>query len=88
MDSGTGKADRREYVELIQCCCDAGDKVRAREIAEQGLKQCRDDLTDIFIFLLQDAKACSEEVRYKKFYASAKRRKMVDIVRVDEVLEQ
>ena len=78
----------REYVELIQCCCDAGDKVRAREIAEQGLKQCKDDLTDVFIFLLQDAKACGEEVRYKKFYAGAKRRKMVNIVRVDEALDQ
>lgn len=73
----------KEYVKLIQCYCDAGNETGAREIAERGLKQCKEDLTKLFIFLLKDAKACKDEKRYKKFYASAKRRKMVDINRVD-----
>lgn len=77
----------KEYVELIPYYYNGGKKTRAREIAEQGLKQCKDDLTDLFIFLLQDAKACNEEERYKKFYASAKRRKLVDIARVNEAMK-
>ena len=74
----------KEYVELIQCYCDAGNNVRACEIAEQGLKQCKDDLTEFFIFLLRETKASNDEEQYKKLYASAKRRKMVDIVRINK----
>lgn len=73
-----------EYLELVQYYCGAENKVRAREVAEQGLQQCKDDLTDLFIFLLQDAKSCKDEERYKKLYASAKRRKKADIVRISE----
>lgn len=73
----------KEYVELIQCYCDTGDEAGARKIAEQGLKQCKDDLTELFIFLLREAKASGDEERYKKVYASAKRRKMVDIHRIE-----
>lgn len=65
----------KEYIELIQCYCNAGNKLGAREIAEQGLKHCKDDLTEIFIYLLKEAKACKDKERYKKLYASAKRRK-------------
>lgn len=51
------KYAEKEYIELIQCYCDAGNNVRAREIAEQGLKQCKGDLTEFFTFLLREAKA-------------------------------
>ncbi|MDO4336889.1 MAG: hypothetical protein Q4C91_02245, partial [Eubacteriales bacterium] len=74
----------REYVELAQYYYGNGNEAGAREIAEQGLAKCRDDLTELFIFLLQDAKSCGDEERYKKFYASAKRRKKADIVRINE----
>lgn len=76
----------KEYVELIQCYCDAGNKAGAREIGELGLKQCKDDLTELFIYLLRDARECKDEGRYKKLYASAKRRRGANIVRVDEAL--
>lgn len=76
----------KEYVELIRCYCDAGNNAGAREIAEQGLKQCKDDLTELFIYLMREAKACKDEEWYKKLYASAKRRKMADIVRIDEAI--
>ncbi len=78
----------KEYIALIQCYCDAGNEAGAREIAERGLKQCKDDLTELFILLLKDAKVCGDWERYKKLYASAKRRRMVDISRVNvEVTE-
>lgn len=76
----------KEYVELIQYYHDSGNEDGARETAERGLKQCKDDLTDFFVFLLQDAIAHENEERYKKFYASAKRRKMVDIVRLNKAI--
>lgn len=76
----------KEYIELIQYYHDSGNEAGAREIAEQGLKQCKDDLTDLFVFLLKDAIVCEDKERYKKFYASAKRRKMVDIVRLNKAL--
>lgn len=76
----------REYVELIQCYCDDGNETEAREIAEQGLKQCKDDLTELFIFLLKDAQNTGSEERYKKFYASAKRRQKADINRIEKAL--
>lgn len=60
----------------------------ARQVAEQGLEKCKDDLTDIFIFLLTDAKKNKDEGRYKKFYSSAKRRRSVDIIQIDEALSR
>lgn len=82
LETHLGKTEK-EYVELIQCYCDAGNEAGAREIAERGLKQCKEDLTELFIFLLKDAKAHKDEKQYKKYYASAKRRRMVDINRVN-----
>lgn len=74
----------REYIELVQCYCEAGNKDGAREIAERGLKECKDDLTELFIFLLRDAETCNDDDRYKKLYASARRRKMADFARINE----
>ncbi len=78
----------KEYIGLIQCYCDAGNEAGAREIAERGLKQCKDDLMELFIFLLKDAKASGDEERYKRFYASAKRRQKADIRRVDAAITE
>lgn len=87
LETHLGKSSR-EYVELVQCYCDDGNEAGAREIAEQGLKQCKDDLTELFIFLLRDAQNTGNEERYKKFYASAKRRKKADINRIEKVLSK
>lgn len=64
-----------------------GNLARARQVGERSLEKCKNDLTDIFIFLLEDARKSGDKVRYKKFYSSAKRRRAVDIARVDKVLE-
>lgn len=74
------------YVELIQCYCKNGNIEKVRQTAELGLDQFRDDLTALFIFLLQDAKNNGDKETYKKLYASAKRRKKADMVRIDEVV--
>lgn len=87
LETHLGKASR-EYAELIQCCCDDGNATKAREVAELGLKQCKDDLTELFIFLLRDARTSGDGERYKKFYASAKRRQKADIDRIEEALSK
>ena len=74
------------YVALIEYYKEHNNFDRARQVAEQGLENCKDDLTDIFIYLLMDAKKNEAEDRYKKFYSSAKRRRGADIIRIDETL--
>ncbi len=75
------------YEELIGYYTEHGNKTRALEVAEQALVRCKDDLTNIFIYLLTDAKENGEGDRYKKFYSSAKRRRVVNISKIDKALE-
>ena len=76
----------KEYVELIEYYHNIGNDENARHIAQQGLNNCRDDLTELFIFLLHDAKKYGEIETYKKLYASAKRRKKANIIQIDNSL--
>lgn len=77
----------KRHAELIAYYEEHGQMDDARRIAEQCLKNCRDDLTDAFIFLLRDAGKNNEEEKYKKLYASAKRRKGADFGRIQRELE-
>lgn len=61
---------------------DHNDFDGARWVAEQALEKCKEDLTDIFIYLLNDAEKKEDKDRYKKLYNSAKRRRRVDITRI------
>jgi len=74
------------YVALIEYYKEHNNFDRARWVAEQGLGKCKDDLTDIFIYLLTDAQKNTDEGRYKKFYSSAKRRRSVDLTRISQGL--
>ena len=57
-----------EYVELVRYYSETSNDSEARKVAEQGLKECKDDLTELFIYLLKDAKKCGDVERYKKLY--------------------
>lgn len=74
------------YVALIEYYKEHNNFDGARQVAEQGLEKCKDDLTDIFIYLLKDAKKNEDGGRYKKLYSSAKRRRGANIIRIDESL--
>ncbi len=74
------------YIALIEYYKEHNNLDRARWVAEQGLGKCKDDLTDIFIYLLTDAQKNTDEGRYKKFYSSAKRRRSVDLTRISQAL--
>jgi len=87
LETHLGK-ESETYVALIEYYKEHNNFDRARQVAEQGLEKCKDDLTDIFIYLLMDAKKNEDEGRYKKFYSSAKRRRGSDIVRIDETLNK
>lgn len=78
----------KRYSELIAYYEKHGRTDDARRIAEQCLKNCRDELTDTFIFLLKDAKKNNEEEKYQKLYASAKRRKGADLGRISRALSK
>lgn len=58
----------------------------ARRVAEQALEKCKGDLTEAFIYLLVDAKKREDKNKYKKLYSSAKRRRLVDINRINQAL--
>lgn len=77
----------RTYVDLMDCYRKRGEYEKARKVARQGLEQCRDDLTELFIYLLADARDQGDIDEYKRLYASAKRRKGADIARIDGVLK-
>ncbi len=56
-------------------------------MTRQGLEQCKDDLTELFIYLLTDVRANGDMDDYKKLYASAKRRKGADIIKINKALK-
>lgn len=80
-----GKANK-SYVDLVDGYRKQGNFDGARKIARQGLEQCRDNLTELFIYLLVDARKNGEIDDYKKLYASAKRHKGADIAKIDKAL--
>jgi len=86
LETHLGK-ESETYAALIKYYKEHNNFDGARQVAEQGLEKCKDDLTDIFIYLLMDAKKNGDEVRYKKFYSSAKRRRGADMIQIDEALK-
>ena len=77
----------KEYTALIAYYRENGQKEEACRVARLGLERCKEDLTDCFICLLLQAREDRDEERFKKLYASAKRRKMWDIQRVNAAIE-
>jgi len=74
------------YVALMNYYNEHDDFDGARWVAEQALEKCKEDLTDTFIYLLNDAEKREDKDRYKKLYNSAKRRRLVDITRIAQAL--
>lgn len=85
LEGNLGK-ESKIYIELMNYYREKEDFENAGRVAGQALEKCRDNLTEIFIYLLADAREKGEEERYKKLYASAKRRRGADIVRINRAL--
>ena len=78
--------DSKPYLELIEFYQEVNiDK--ALEIAELGMSKCRNDLTDIIIFLLKDAKSKSDNEKTDRLLKSAKRRRNINLKKVLEALD-
>lgn len=86
LENHLGKACK-EYNALITYYKEHGQEEDAKRIALQGLANCKDDLTEIFIFLLLDAEKQNDKKQFDKLYASAKRRKYVDIMKINQELQ-
>ena len=80
--------DSKTYVDLMNYYRKQKMEDEARHVAEQCLEKCKDELTDIFIFLLTDAERNGQAERFQKYYNSAKRRRSVDMGRLEEALRK
>lgn len=79
--------DESGYLTLISFYKEQNQQDKACQIAQLGLKNCKGDLTEMFIILLVNAKKEKDENLFKKLYASAKRRKRVSIDKVNQALQ-
>lgn len=73
------------YMELIGYYQDK-DRAKAVEIAELGLKKCRDNQTYIMLFLIQNAREEGDSVRETRLMRGAKARRAVDYEKIQEAL--
>ena len=62
------------------------DTDKAVEIAELGLKKCKDDQTDLIIFLIQIARDNGDEKKEARLWTSAKLRRSVNLSKVEKAL--
>ena len=75
----------KPYLELIDYYKDR-DTDKAVEIAELGLKKCKDDQTDLIIFLIQIARDNGDEKKEARLWTSAKLRRAVNLSKVEKAL--
>lgn len=87
LESHLGRRSK-DYSALITYYQEHQQQDEAQRVAELGLANCKEDLTDIFICLLLSARKNGDQKHYQKLYASAKRRKHVDVEKINKVLER
>ena len=75
------KDREKPYLEVIEYYKDK-DPAKAVEIAELGLKKCKDSQTGIIIFLIQNARQNGDTEREAKLIKSAKMRRSVNFAKV------
>lgn len=85
LEKNLGKRSK-EYAALVTYYRENGKKEEACRVARLGLEKCREDLTDCFICLLLNAKETDDQEQFQKLYASAKRRKHADILRINAAI--
>ncbi|MBR1710564.1 MAG: hypothetical protein IJ719_17355 [Clostridia bacterium] len=77
----------KPYMELINYYKTV-NPAKAVEIAELGMKKCKDDQTDIFIFLIECARKEEDKNKEAKLLTSAKLRSAVNFSKVKAALEK
>lgn len=77
--------DGSVYWELIRYYRET-EPGKAFELAELAMQKCRENLTEIVIFLLQDAKEKDDRIKYKKLMKSAKIRQSINYSVVLEIM--
>ena len=75
------------YLELIHFYDSHNHYEKALEVAKAALDKCKEDMTDIFIYLIKDAYKKGDESAASRLYGRAKKRKGVTLNKVDEVIE-
>ena len=77
---------KNPYLDVISYYKDR-NRSKAVEIAELGLKKCKEDQTDIIIFLIRNAIENDDEESTARYLKSAKMRRNVDFSRVQDSLD-
>ncbi len=72
---------QKDYLEFIDYYKDK-DISKAREIAELGMKKCKDDQTDLFIFMIEQAILDNDTEKVKKLKKSSQARRLVNYEKV------
>lgn len=76
------------YYELILCYDSLGNYEAAEETCRLALEKCKENLTDIFLYLIRSAYKRQDNAAAKKLISRAKLRKSVDVDRLMEALEE
>lgn len=79
------KDKEKPYLELIDYYKNI-DRNKAVEIAELGMKKCKDDQTDLIIFMIQCAREDGDVDKEQRLLKSARARRKVDMSKVLEAL--
>ena len=75
------------YMEVIEYYKDR-DRNKAIEIAELGMKKCRDDQTELTIFLINCAREDDDKEKEASLLKSARARKAIDYSKVSEAKDK
>ncbi|MCD8021703.1 MAG: hypothetical protein LUF30_01500 [Lachnospiraceae bacterium] len=79
-----GKTNQ-EYINLMDSYEKQGAWNKAEEVGLLALDKCKEDMTDIFICLIRAAWKQGDVAGAEKYYAKARRRRKIQIEKVDEV---
>lgn len=80
--------DTEDYVKAIEYFQSKGKRDMAVEVAKIGLEKCKYDQTLIYCTLVEDAIMRNDQKRVQELQASARRKRRVDQVKVEETIER
>ena len=79
--------DTEAYEKAIQYFQATGKREMAVKVAKIGLEKCKYDQTMIYCTLVEDALIRDDQKRLQELRASARRKKRVNQIRVEEIVE-
>ena len=79
--------DTAAYEKAIRYFQSTGKREMAVEVAKIGLEKCKYDQTMIYCTLVEDALMRDDQKRVQELRASARRKRRVNQIKVEEIIE-